>query len=68
MEPPANVQPGVPYDLERVIIRCLAKMSSNRFQDMDSVDKALAECACAGKWTENEAAAWWETIKTKGSQ
>ncbi|MGO9110851.1 MAG: hypothetical protein ACLP9L_16645 [Thermoguttaceae bacterium] len=57
VEPPANVQPGVPYDLERIIIRCLAKMPRNRYQDMDNVEKALSECACAGKWTEEKAAA-----------
>lgn len=63
MEPPASVRPGVPYDLERVIMRCLAKMSMNRFPDMESMDKALGECACAGKWTEEQAAAWWQQNK-----
>jgi hypothetical protein len=27
---------------------------------MDSVDKALADCLCAGEWTEEQAAAWWQ--------
>jgi eukaryotic-like serine/threonine-protein kinase len=63
VQPPANVNPGVPYDLERVIIKCLAKMSMNRYQDMDSLDKAFSECACAGKWTDENAAAWWQKIK-----
>ena len=49
--------------LERVIIRSLAKMPSNRYQDMESVDKALGECACTGKWTKQMAAAWWLQIK-----
>jgi eukaryotic-like serine/threonine-protein kinase len=64
VQPPADVHPGVPYDLERVIIRCLAKMPTNRYQDMDSVHKVLGECACAGKWTDEKAAAWWEQIKS----
>jgi serine/threonine-protein kinase len=65
---PAEVNPAVPADLERVILRCLAKLPTNRFQDMDSLEKALSECTCAGKWTEEKAAAWWEAIKTKESQ
>jgi eukaryotic-like serine/threonine-protein kinase len=59
LEPPGSVREGVPYDLERIIIRCLAKMPMNRFQDMDSLDKAIGECACAGQWTDEKAAAWW---------
>jgi eukaryotic-like serine/threonine-protein kinase len=66
VEPPGSVRPGIPYDLERVIVRCLAKMPTNRYQDMDSVGKALGECACAGKWTDEQAAAWWQEIKTMG--
>jgi eukaryotic-like serine/threonine-protein kinase len=65
VQPPANVNSDVPYDLERVIIRCLAKMPANRYQDMHSVDNALGECACAGKWTEAQAAAWWQQLPSK---
>jgi serine/threonine-protein kinase len=60
--PPAEVNPAIPADLELVLIRCLAKLPANRFQDAESLDKALAACACAGTWTEEAAAAWWERI------
>jgi serine/threonine-protein kinase len=63
VEPPANVRPGVPYDLERIIIQCLAKLPANRFQDAASLDKALGQCECAGKWTDEQAAEWWQQIK-----
>jgi len=63
VEPPANVNPGVPADLELAIIRCLAKLPANRFQDVESLDKALAACACAGQWTEDRAAAWWREVE-----
>jgi serine/threonine-protein kinase len=43
-------------------------MPKNRFQDMSSLDKAIGECACAGKWTEEQAAAWWKQIKAKESK
>jgi serine/threonine-protein kinase len=66
VEPPANVNPGIPADLELAIIRCLAKLPANRFQDVESLDKALAACACAGQWTEERAAAWWhEVVETR---
>lgn len=61
LKPPAEVNPSVPGDLELVIIRCLGRLPANRYQDMDRLDKALAQCKCAGDWTEEQAAAWWQT-------
>ncbi|MCR4414540.1 MAG: protein kinase [Thermoguttaceae bacterium] len=66
VKPPAEVNAAVPADLELVIIRCLAKRSANRYQDMESLGKALGECECAGKWTEERAAAWWQQITKQG--
>ncbi|MGA2797730.1 MAG: serine/threonine-protein kinase [Thermoguttaceae bacterium] len=57
--PASELNPAVPQDLELVINRCLAKMPANRFQDVDTLEKALAACACADQWTEDQAAAWW---------
>ncbi len=67
IEPPAQVNPAVPSDLELVIIRCLAKLPANRFQDVESLEQALAACECAGKWTESRAAAWWQEVEKKRS-
>jgi eukaryotic-like serine/threonine-protein kinase len=49
----------VPADLKRVIHRCLAKRREDRFQDVDSLDQALAECAAADQWTHLNASRWW---------
>jgi serine/threonine-protein kinase len=62
--PASELNPAVPLDLELVINRCLAKMPVHRFQDVDSLEKALAACECADKWSEDQAAAWW---REKGS-
>ena len=43
----------MPADLERVILRCLAKSPEDRFQDVDSLEQALAECAAADQWTQS---------------
>jgi serine/threonine-protein kinase len=34
--------PGVPADLEAVVLRCLAKAPADRFPDMETLDAALA--------------------------
>jgi len=57
---PAEVNPSVPNDLEQVVIQCLAKIPIRRYQDIKSVDRDLGRCTCAGKWTEEQAAAWWQ--------
>jgi serine/threonine-protein kinase len=57
--PPSKLQADVPADLERVILRCLAKSPKDRFEDADSLEQALAECAAADQWTQGHAAFWW---------
>jgi serine/threonine-protein kinase len=58
--PPSQLQPDVPRDLERIILRCLAKKPEDRFPDADRLEQALAECAAAGQWTQARAARWWQ--------
>jgi serine/threonine-protein kinase len=57
--PPSGERPDVPADLERVILRCLAKRPEDRFPDAESLEQALAECAPADQWTQSDAARWW---------
>jgi eukaryotic-like serine/threonine-protein kinase len=57
--PPSHFRDGVPDDLERVVMRCLAKAPSERYPDAESLERALAECACAGKWDKYQANRWW---------
>jgi serine/threonine-protein kinase len=40
-------RPGIPADLEAVVLRCLAKATEGRFPDVDSLDRALAACGPA---------------------
>ncbi|MBL8799195.1 MAG: serine/threonine protein kinase, partial [Planctomycetia bacterium] len=58
--PPALVQPGVPPDLERVVLCCLEKVPDRRFPDVAALDRALGTCACAEQWTAARAAQWWQ--------
>ncbi len=50
--------PEVPADLERVVLRCLAKDPADRFGSADAVDAALADCRC-GDWSHSRAEEWW---------
>lgn len=58
--PPSRVQDGVPEDLERVILNCLAKDPNERYQDTKTLARDLAACTSAGEWDEDKAEEWWE--------
>jgi serine/threonine-protein kinase len=64
--PPSALAPATPADLEAVVLRCLAKRPDERYRDADALGKALAACACAGEWTEEAAAAWWQSHSPHG--
>jgi serine/threonine-protein kinase len=57
--PPAQVNPGVPDDLQAVVLRCLDKDSGQRYPSADALEKALEGCHCAAQWDQASAAAWW---------
>jgi serine/threonine-protein kinase len=57
--PPSRVRPGIPKDLERVVMLCLAKDPAERYPDAASLDRALGACGCSGNWDQDLAARWW---------
>jgi tRNA A-37 threonylcarbamoyl transferase component Bud32 len=57
--PPSQVRAGIPEDLERVVLRCLAKDPAERFPDAERLERALGDCNCAGEWDLARAARWW---------
>lgn len=60
VEPPSRHRPGIPADLERIVLRCLEKLPEDRFQDVRSLAAALAQCQAASDWTPELAATWWK--------
>jgi serine/threonine-protein kinase len=60
--PPSRHCPGVPEDLERVVLRCLAKDPGERYADAEGLRAALASCAAAGGWDARQAARWWQEV------
>jgi len=61
--PPSHWRPDVPADVEQVVLRCLAKDPNARFPDVKSLKRALAECECAGRWTQQQASSWWQDVE-----
>jgi serine/threonine-protein kinase len=57
--PPSRVRPEVPEDLERVVLRCLAKDPADRFPNAGSLERALGACESAAEWDPDRAARWW---------
>jgi serine/threonine-protein kinase len=60
VRPLTQVNTDVPADLEQVILRCLEKEPDRRYQDAESLEQALAACASAGRWSQEQARAWGE--------
>jgi serine/threonine-protein kinase len=58
--PPSEFCADVPADLEKIILRCLAKKPEKRYQNMDELEHDLALCAAADRWTQACALRWWQ--------
>jgi len=58
--PLGELQPGVPTDLEEVVMRCLNKDPDQRFQSADELEAALELCGAAGQWDQTTARNAWQ--------
>jgi len=57
--PPSRWAENLPEDLERIVMRCLAKQPQDRFPSVEALDAALSDCEAAGRWNQDQARAWW---------
>jgi serine/threonine-protein kinase len=64
--PPSESQADIPADVEQIVMRCLAKSPSDRYQSAADLRDALAACGCAVEWTETHASTWWREL-TEGN-
>ncbi len=65
--PPSKHRPDVPEDLERVVLRCLAKAPADRFPDAESLGDALSACEAAGTWDAKKAESWWKKFEPEAT-
>jgi serine/threonine-protein kinase len=57
--PPSRIVTEIPEDLDRIVLRCLAKDPAQRYPDAAALERALAASDCAGHWDPDRAARWW---------
>ncbi|HEY2840653.1 MAG TPA: serine/threonine-protein kinase [Pirellulales bacterium] len=60
--PPSQFRPDLPADLERVVLRSLAKNPAERYENAGAFARDLASCDSAGGWTRDHAANWWTQV------
>ncbi|MBN1566646.1 MAG: serine/threonine protein kinase [Acidobacteria bacterium] len=56
----------IPSRLEQIILRCLAKKAEDRPQTALELESLFADCG-AEKWTQEDAAEWWQTYLPESS-
>ncbi len=56
---PSVWRPELPVDLERVIVRCLARAPTERPQSMLELANELRACRAHGSWTAQDARRYW---------
>lgn len=59
--PPSQINPGVPRELEQIILKCLAKNPADRYRDAQALLRALEQCPGLMPWGPDEAALWWNS-------
>jgi eukaryotic-like serine/threonine-protein kinase len=57
----------IPDDLERVVLRCLAKKPEDRPHSAHELARLLAACAGARAWTRDDALEWWQSYLPESS-
>jgi serine/threonine-protein kinase len=58
-DPPSTHQPGIPADLEAVVLQCLEKDPDKRLPNARELRQALLQCDCARDWSLENANTWW---------
>jgi len=54
-----SIRSDVPFDIEAVVLKALAKSPDDRFQSSRKFHDALPECEYAGSWGWDQAEHWW---------
>jgi serine/threonine-protein kinase len=57
--PPSRHRAEIPAEIDAIVVRCLAKKPEERYPDTRALAMALAACACAGDWNDDQAEKWW---------
>ena len=66
VEPPSRWTPGIPPDLEAVVLRCLAKNPAERFPTADALARRLSATTQVAAWSQSQAETWWREHFAQG--
>jgi eukaryotic-like serine/threonine-protein kinase len=66
--PSARLGHRVDESLEAILMRCLAKVPTDRPPSALALHAALGDCPSAGSWTTEDARAWWRAHATEVSR
>jgi eukaryotic-like serine/threonine-protein kinase len=58
--PPSVLAPGIPRDLQTILLACLEKSPDQRPRDAMALRDRLLACADAGRWSDQDARARWQ--------
>lgn len=61
--PMASIKPGIPNELEAIVLRCLEKQPGSRYQTASDLADALKACQLDETWSQNDASDWWRDLK-----
>jgi len=57
--PSLHTEIDIPEELDRIVLKCLAKDPNDRFQSVRELQDALEECPIEGTWDRRRAERWW---------
>ncbi len=57
--PPSRLVEGIPPELDRLVLDCLAKERDERIGSTDELVQRIAEIPCPNPWTDARAKEWW---------
>jgi serine/threonine-protein kinase len=58
--PSQRTENDVPEELDRIILKCLEKDPTQRFQTAMELADALSACARPREWSRDHAESWWK--------
>jgi serine/threonine-protein kinase len=66
--PPSEIcETAMPIEFEQVVLRCLAKNPSDRFQKAKELSDELARIQFSSPWTDVRMSEWWRTHLPEGT-
>ncbi|MFC1611704.1 serine/threonine-protein kinase [Myxococcota bacterium] len=57
--PSVHTELDIPEELDRIVLKCLAKDPTARFQNVGELQEALAACPTKNAWDRRRAERWW---------